>query len=191
MNSEQLSALLQQLYTKQDEELRARYQRSLPLADGLFDRWERARRLGFGEGSSIYHSACVFGDVEVGAKTWIGPGAMLDGSGGKLTIGSHCSISSAVHIYTHDTVLWALSGGKLPHRRAAITIGNCVYIGAQCVIAAGVQIGDRCLVSANSLVIDSVQSGSIMGGTPAKRIGSVVGNGETVQLNWTHKEQSV
>jgi len=187
VNSEQLSALLQQLYTEQDEQLRARYQRSLPLADGLFDRWERARRLGFGEGTSIYHSACVFGDVAVGAKTWIGPGAMLDGSGGKLTIGSFCSISAGVHIYTHDTVLWALSGGSLPHRQGAISIGDCVYIGAQCVIAAGVQIGDKCLISANSLLIDNVPSGTIVGGTPAKSIGTVEGEGDKVTLRWHHK----
>jgi acetyltransferase-like isoleucine patch superfamily enzyme len=185
---EELTQLLRQLHAQQDETLRDRYARSLPLNDALFDRWERARRLGFGEGTSIYHSAYIFGDVKVGANTWIGPGVVLDGSGGGLTIGSFCSISASVHIYTHDTVRWALSGGRLPKRQEPISIGDNVYIGAQSVIAAGVTIGSRCLVSANSLVIDSIPDGTIAGGTPAKPIGRVEGEGDAVRLIWTHKE---
>src|SRR3982750_1585315 len=91
--------------------------RSLPLGDLVADRWARARALGFGEGTSVYDSALVLGDVRVGERTWIGPQTVLDGSGG-LTIGSTCSISAGVHIYTHDTVRWALSGGVAPYERA-------------------------------------------------------------------------
>jgi acetyltransferase-like isoleucine patch superfamily enzyme len=184
---EELARLLQDLYLARDEQLRQRFSRSLPLADGLFDRWERAKRLGFGEGTSIYHSACVFGDVTVGANTWIGPNVVLDGSGGGLSIGSYCSISAGVHVYTHDTVRWALSGGKLPYRREPVTIGNCVYIGAQSVIAAGVSIGDRCIVSANSLVLDHVEGGTAVGGTPARPIGRIAGEGEAVRVEWNHR----
>src|SRR6476620_9274623 len=85
-------------YAAQDDMLRARYSRSLPMQDAFDDRWERARKLGFGEGASIYNSAGVFGTVTVGAKTGIGPYVVLDGSGG-LSIGSTCSISCGVHIY--------------------------------------------------------------------------------------------
>src|SRR5215218_4042343 len=63
-----------------------RWQRNLPLADYLVDRWEKARRLGFGAGSSIYDSSLVLGHVKVGENTWIGPFTVLDGSGG-LEIG--------------------------------------------------------------------------------------------------------
>lgn len=187
LDTKQLALLLRELYREQDQRTRAEYKRSLPLADGLHDRWERARSLGFGEGASIYHSAHVFGEVEVGAHSWIGPNVMLDGSGGRLTIGSYCSVSAGVHFYTHDTVRWALSGGKLPYRTAPITVGDNVYIGAQSVIAAGVKVGDRCLISANSLVIDDVPARTVVGGTPAKPIGLVRGTGEAVQVEWTHK----
>lgn len=188
MTIDEFAALLRELHGVHDDELRARYARSLPFADGFFDRWERARRLGFGEGASIYDSACVFGQVEVGANSWIGPNTVLDGSGGKLSIGSFCSISAAVHIYTHDTVRWALSGGKLPNRQQPVAIGDCVYIGSQCVIAAGVTIGDRCVLSANSLVIGDVPAGTVVGGTPAKPIGCVEGEGADVRLRYFHKE---
>ena len=33
------------------------------VPDALFDRWERARRLGFAPDASIYNSSAVFGDV--------------------------------------------------------------------------------------------------------------------------------
>ena len=99
------------LYTRLREELRQRGQRDLPLEELLFDRWERARALGFGDGTSVYHNSYIYGDVQVGAHTWIGPFTLLDGSGG-LRIGSYCSISAGVQIYTHDTVAWAVSGGR-------------------------------------------------------------------------------
>lgn len=182
MTLDELVALLRELYREQDKYFRERFARSLPLCEGLFDRWERARELGFGEESSIYPSALVYGDVRVGAHTWIGPYTLLDGSGGALSIGSWCSVSTGVHIYTHDTVRYALSSGKVPKREAHVSIGDNVFIGAQSVITAGVRIGSRCLIAANSLVIRDVPEGSIVGGTPAKLIGHVEGHGEDVKV---------
>lgn len=188
LTPERFAELLRASYLAADERLRAEYQRSLPFQDALFDRWERARRLGFAPESSIYNSAAVFGEVSVGLATWIGPNVLLDGSGGGIEIGAHCSISSGVHIYTHDTVLWALSGGKCQRRVANVRVGDCVYIGSQTVIAAGVTIGTRCVVAANSFVNADVPDGTIVGGTPARRIGSVVGVGEQVQMVFDSKE---
>src|SRR5207247_1867240 len=53
------------LRAQRDEELTRTFNRSLPFGDAMFDRWERARRLGFGDRASIYDSALVFGPVEV------------------------------------------------------------------------------------------------------------------------------
>jgi UDP-3-O-[3-hydroxymyristoyl] glucosamine N-acyltransferase len=182
MTLEALRSALFELRLAREAELKANYARSLPFADGLFDRFERARRLGFGMGASIYDSACVFGDVAVGAETWIGPWAMLDGSGGGIRIGATCSISAGAQVYTHDTVLWALSGGKAKPRTGAVTIGDRVYIGSQSVIARGVTIGDMCVVAANSFVNRNVPARGIVGGTPAKAIGRVEGEGEAIRL---------
>lgn len=168
------AAMLRSAYAAREDQLRREHQRSLPLQDAMFDRWERARKLGFGEGASIYNSAVVYGDVRIGEHSWVGPYVVLDGSGGPLIIGAYCSISAGTHIYTHDTVAWALSGGRSPYRKAAVSIGDRCYIGSQVVIAAGVSIGSRCVVSANSFVKDDVAPETIVGGTPARRIGKVV-----------------
>lgn len=160
-----------------DETQRA-WQRDLPFEELVFDRWERARALGFGEGASLYHNAYVLGDVAVGAHTWIGPFVMLDGSGG-LRIGSHCSISTGVHVYTHDTVRWALSGGEHEPERAPVRIGDRTYIGAQAVVLKGVTIGDRCVVGAGALVNCDVPPDTIVDGVPARVRGRVVIDAET------------
>jgi carbonic anhydrase/acetyltransferase-like protein (isoleucine patch superfamily) len=188
LTPQRFADLLRETYLAADERLRNHFQRSLPFQDALFDRWERAKRLGFSEGASIYNSASIFGDVVVGAATWIGPNTLLDGTGGGISIGAYCSISSGVHIYTHDTVLWALSGGTLQHKRAPVRIGDCTYIGSQSVIAAGVSIGSRSVVAANSFVNADVPEATIVGGTPARKIGTVVGEGAQVRMLFDSKE---
>lgn len=172
------------LYRELDVRTRERWNRSLPIEELLFDRWERARALGFGEGASIYHDAYVYGDVRAGRNTWIGPHTLLDGSGGGIDIGAFCSISSGVQIYTHDSVRWALSGGTAEYERAPVRIGDCTYIGAQTVIAKGVTIGDHVVVAACSFVNRDVPPFTIVGGVPAKTLGRVVVDGDTITLEY-------
>jgi acetyltransferase-like isoleucine patch superfamily enzyme len=166
-------------------DMRDRFNRDLPFEELVHDRWERARSLGFGDGTSVYASAYIYGDVRVGPNTWIGPLAVLDGSGGTLTIGSHCSISAGVHIYTHDTVRQSLSGGLADIDRGPVTIGDCCYIGAQVVIARGVTIGDHSVVGAGAFVNRDVAPYCIVAGTPARRIGAVeVGEDGEIRLTY-------
>lgn len=169
-------------YQAADAEMRERWNRSLPPQEHDSDRWERAKALGFGEGASIYASAYVLGDVSVGEGTWIGPNVMLDGSGG-LSVGAHCSISTGVQLYSHNTVDWALSGGRAGTVRAATSVGDDCFIGPNSVIAAGVTIGSRCCVGALSFVRDDVPDGSIAVGSPARVVGRVVvGDDGAVEL---------
>lgn len=163
---------LQALYRKLRATMRERWQRDLPFEELLFDRWERAKSLGFGEGASIYHNSYVYGDVKVGEHTWIGPFTMLDGSGG-LTIGDYCSISGGVHIYTHDTVKWAVSGGKAPYERAPVKIGDCCYIGSQALITKGVTIGDHSVIGGGSFVNRDVPPYTVAVGVPSRIAGRV------------------
>jgi acetyltransferase-like isoleucine patch superfamily enzyme len=164
---------LREMYRARHDEVRARWDRSLPLADLVVDRWARAAALGFGAGSSIYDSALVLGDVRVGERTWIGPFTVLDGSGG-LTIGDTCSVSAGVQIYTHDSVAWALSGGRAEYGRAPVAVGSHTYLGPLSVVTRGVRIGRHCLVGAHSLVNRDLPDHAIAFGRPARVVGRVV-----------------
>lgn len=169
---ELLLSNLKSLWFQRRREVDACHKRTLPFADYIVDRWEKARELGFGEGASIYDSTLVLGDVKVGNNTWIGPSVILDGSGG-LIIGSHCSISAGVQIYSHDSIKWAISGGKSKYEYARTVIGNNCYIGPNTVIAKGVTIGNRCIIGANSLVLNDIPDASKAHGTPCRIIGNV------------------
>ena len=57
---QELFILLQRLKNHFDLDFLKELDRSLPFADLLFDRWERAKLLKFGEGSSVYDSAQIF-----------------------------------------------------------------------------------------------------------------------------------
>lgn len=181
---ENLLDRLKNLYEELRLKCRKQWKRDLPFDELFSDRWDRAKSLGFGEGSSIYHNSYVYGDVKVGKQTWIGPFTLLDGSGG-LEVGDYCSIGSGVHIYTHDAVMWALSGGKASYERAAIRIGNCCYIGANAILTKGVQIGDHCLIGAGAFVNKSLAPFSIGVGVPCRVIGRVkVSESGTVSLEY-------
>jgi acetyltransferase-like isoleucine patch superfamily enzyme len=169
---ELLTRLIGAAYRTRRAQIKDHWKRVLPFGDVFTDRWEKARFLGFGEGASIYDSALVIGEVQVGAKTWIGPNCILDGSGG-LTIGATCSISSGVQIYSHDTVAWAVSGGVAPYRQQATEIGDHVYVGPNTVIAAGSRIGKGCIVAAQSFVKGELAPFTFAVGSPARVIGRV------------------
>ena len=163
---------LRKFFAERTAFFRQNFNRVLPFGDVVVDRWQKAAMLGFGAGSSIYDSSLVLGDVSVAENTWIGPQTLLDGSGGGLIIGSHCSISAGVQIYTHDTVRRSLSGGVLPIVLAPTKIGDHCYIGPHCTIAKGVTIGDRVVIGAHSLVNKDIPSDSVAFGTPASVVGS-------------------
>jgi acetyltransferase-like isoleucine patch superfamily enzyme len=177
---------LQALHGDLQRAMRERFDRDLPFDELVFDRWQRAKTLGFGAGASIYHNAYVLGDVRVGADTWIGPFVMLDGSGGAIEIGEWCSISTGVHVYTHDTVKRSLTGGRSDAERAPVRVGDCSYVGSQAVILPGVSIGHHCVVGASSLVNRNVPPYSIAAGVPARIRGRVEfdASSDRVELTW-------
>jgi acetyltransferase-like isoleucine patch superfamily enzyme len=160
---------LRKLHAKLREETKSKWDRVLPFDELLFDRWEKASFLGVGDGTSLYHSSYVYGNVQIGNNTWVGPFTLLDGSGG-LRIGKGCSISAGVQIYTHNTVTRTLAGRDLRVgvERAPTRIGDCCYIGPQTVIDMGVTIGEHCVIGAYSLVNKDIPSHSVAFGIPCR-----------------------
>lgn len=155
------------LLAKLRQEMRVRHNRHVSTGDLLADRWETARSLGFGEGTSCYDNVLVLGTVTVGKHCWIGPNVILDGSGG-LSIGDHVDICAGSQIYSHSTLRRALSGGQESVDYAPTHLGSRIYIGPQSVIGMGVTIGDGVTIGAMSFVNRNVPAESKVWGIPAK-----------------------
>ena len=177
---ESLFVEIQQLIGKLKARMKRLFNRSVPTGELFSDRWFRASELGFGAGSSIYDSAYVFGKVSVGQNTWIGPNVILDGLYAPLTIGNNCSIGAGAQIYSHNTIKWALSGGKAKFFKAPVTIGDNCFIAPNSVIGAGVVIGNSCYITAGTYVETTIADNSIVAGLEGKTIGKVVHKGDDV-----------
>ena len=155
---------LKQMIWKLIIEKQTKFNRTLPMGDYFVDRWEKAKFLNFGEGSSIYDSSLVFGNVNVGKNCWIGPFTILDGSGGELTIGDNTHISAGTQIYTHDTVNKVIKNTLL--KKGPVSIGNNSYIGPNVIISLNVNIGEYVTIGANSFVNKNIPDN----GSPFKKV---------------------
>lgn len=164
-----IAKLILFFFKKQRSINKEKFNRVLPISELLQNRWEKAKFLNFGIGASIYDSSYIFGEVSVGENTWIGPFTILDGTGG-LVIGSNCSISSGVQIYSHDTVQWAISGGTKPYEYNNVIIEDNCYIGPNSIIAKGVHLRKGTIVGANSFVNKSFEENVKIAGNPAQII---------------------
>ncbi len=161
--------IILKLFSKLVNNKKRKFNRVLPFGDYFVDRWDKAKSLGFGTGSSVYDNVLIFAEVEVGTNTWIGPNVILDGSGG-LKIGSNCSISAGVQIYTHDSINWAISGGKEKYDYQNTIIEDNCYIGPNVIIQKGIKIGKGSIIGANSLVNKDIPKNSKAYGTPLRII---------------------
>lgn len=186
-NKDELESLhkkLWELYKQLRSEKQKQWNRTLPFPELLFDRWEKAKFLNSKNGTSIYDSSIILGDVSIGKNSWIGPNTILDGSGGKLSIGDYCSISSGVQIYTHDSVKWALTGGKSNYETDNVRISSHCYIGPYSIITKGSKIGKCSVIGAHSMVDSKIPPYSIAFGIPAKIVGRVKINGKHVKFQY-------
>lgn len=164
------------------EQARGDHGRINPFAENLFSWKEKGAYAGC-EDVTIYDSATIIGDVEIGDHSWVGPFCMLDGTGG-LRIGRNCSIATGAQLQTHDTVKWAVSGGRLDYEYSPVTIEDCCFIGAHAVVTRGVTVGTETLVAAGAVVTRDVPPRSIVAGVPAKVVGSVRIEGDEVRLEF-------
>ena len=101
-----------------------------------------------------------------------------------MVIGDNCSISAGVQIYTHDTVKWAITGGRSGKQTGGVKIGNDCYIGPLSVISMGQKIGKCCVVGALSFVNSIIPPNSIVYGIPGKVVGKVRIKGKNVKFEY-------
>ena len=102
-----------------------------------------------------------------------------------IKIGNDVGLSQDVAIITHGYWLSALEG--YPAAFAGVTIGDGVIIGYRTIILMGVEIGENCVVGANSTVTRSILQKGIYGGTPAKFIKEITPLNEAEQIQKTEE----
>ncbi|MEO8285472.1 MAG: acyltransferase [Chloroflexota bacterium] len=119
--------------------------------------------------------------ITIGRRTIINQQCCLDGRGG-LAIGDYVSISPGVWILTdsHD-----MNDPLFREVLAPVTIGNHAWIGSRAMILPGVTIGEGAVVAAGAVVTSNVEPYTVVGGVPARPIGTRSRN--TKPRSWVYK----
>ncbi len=116
------------------------------------------------------------GSIHIGENTYIGKDCFLSShpAGTSIKIGRGCAIAHNVHIRTttFPRIPSFEEARKLPSESKSIVIGDFVWIGNHAYIGPGITIGSNSIIGANSVVTKDVPPHTIVGGTPARIIGT-------------------
>ena len=133
-------------------------------------------RLAIGEGTLLEPGCWLTlgprARIEVGRGCFLNRGTML-AAVDRIEIGDHvmfannCFVGDGDHRYDDPDkpVTWQGFSSQGPVR-----IGSNSWFGVNCVVTSGVSIGDRCVIGANSVVIEDLPPGVIAAGAPARVI---------------------
>ncbi len=136
-----------------------------------------------GKGCKVIGGVRLVGEIRIGKYTSLnGPNMDIEAAINKVTIGNFCSIARNVSIqeFNHDlsrltTYFVKKNLERKPSKedvisKGEITIGHDVWIGTQCVILSGSNIGTGAVIAANSVVTGNIPPYAIAAGSPAKVI---------------------
>ena len=138
---------------------------------------EPGRGLVLGPGCAIAAEVFMHGPITLGREVSVNVRACLDGGTKGITVGDGTRIASGVAIYAFDHGLDPARDVKdQPVRSRGIAIGADVWIGANAGVTDGVTIGDHAVVAMGAVVTRDVPPWAIVGGVPARVIGSRAGD---------------
>lgn len=124
-----------------------------------------------GRGCQLYAEG---GTLDMGKDAALSPGVTVDASGGLIRIGKQVAIGpgtvlrAANHCFDSLEKPIMLQG----HLYGEIVIEDDVWIAANCTITPGTRIGHGAVVGAGAVVTRDVEPYAIVGGVPARVIGS-------------------
>ena len=131
------------------------------------------RRPSIPDSAFIAPNATLLGDVTIGEQSSVWYGAVLRGDINRIVVGDRSNVQdgSVLHLSAEHGCLIGndVTVGHMAMLHAC-TIGNEVLIGMGAIILDGVEIGDRCIIGAGSLVTQNkkIPAGSMVMGSPAK-----------------------
>ena len=110
--------------------------------------------------------------IEIGKECFLNRGTMLAASssieiGDYVMFANGCFVGDAAHRHD-DPEMPVTRQGFEPGR--PVRIGSNVWVGVNCAITGGVEIGDRAVIGANSVVTRDIPAGTVAAGAPAKVI---------------------
>lgn len=140
----------------------------------------------FGKKTVSLNEEAVNAGVKLGENNLIESRFWMPSEPYLISVGNDCQITHGVMVFTHG-------GGKIARSQypdfdcfGKVSIGNNVYIGSNALIMPGVTIEDHVLVAAGSVVCNSIKSGMVVGGNPARVICTVddyISRNERYNLN--------
>jgi acetyltransferase-like isoleucine patch superfamily enzyme len=119
---------------------------------------------------------CTIG-VKKGAKIKIGMNCGFTGvsifASNEIVIGDNVLVGGNVSIWDTDFHSIDYMDRNINVNTRPIVIHNNVFIGAESIILKGVEIGERSIIGAGSVVTKSIGNGEIWAGNPAKFIRNI------------------
>ena len=113
-----------------------------------------------------------FSNLIIGNHCYIGKKVLFD-LPGRIVIEDQAIISAGVSIFTHADCGARTMGQYFPRKTGTVVVGKGAWIGANSTILCGVNIGEKCVVGAGSVVTSSFGANEIIAGVPARKIGYV------------------
>lgn len=125
--------------------------------------------------SFVHPTAVLIGDVLVGPRCYVGPGASLRGDFGRIVVEGDSSVQDNCTLHTgsgSDAIVRrgaTIGHGAILH---GCTVGENALVGMNSVVLDGAVIGAESLVAAMSLVRNDMQvpARSLVAGNPARVI---------------------
>jgi len=130
------------------------------------------------ETSFVHPQANVTGNVIIGADCYIGPGAVLRGDWGEISVADGCNIQEncVVHMFPSKSAIFE-EGAHIGHGAIihGASVGKNVLVGMNAVLMDDVQVGENSIIGALCFVPASmiIPAKSLVVGNPAKIIKEV------------------
>jgi carbonic anhydrase/acetyltransferase-like protein (isoleucine patch superfamily) len=140
-----------------------------------------------GEGTYIFESADVIGDVELGSNVYVGAGARIRGDYGKIIIGDNTAVEDNVVIHARPDQSTTIGSNVTLGHSAVIhnaVIKDWAVIGMGAIVSDWAEVGEWAVVGEGALVKNKgeVPDGKIAVGLPAKVIAEV---NDDYKKTWT------